>query len=96
MTQGAQAGTLDNLEGWHSGWIGERPKAQEGGDIYTYVYVCFATQSCPTPCNPMDCSPPGSSVPGDSPGENTAVGCHALLIYAYISISIYLSIDIYI
>ena len=27
----------------------------------------------------MDCSPPGSSVHGDSPGKNTAVGCHALL-----------------
>ena len=24
----------------------------------------------------MDCSPPGSSVHGDSPGKNTAVGCH--------------------
>ena len=27
----------------------------------------------------MGCSPPGSSVHGDSPGENTGVGCHALL-----------------
>ena len=27
----------------------------------------------------MNCSPPGSSVHGDSPGENTGVGCHALL-----------------
>ena len=27
----------------------------------------------------MDCSPSGSSVLGDSPGKNTAVGCHALL-----------------
>ena len=27
----------------------------------------------------MDCSPPGSSVHGESPGKNTAVGCHALL-----------------
>ena len=25
------------------------------------------------------CSPTGSSVQGDSPGKNTAVGCHALL-----------------
>ena len=23
-----------------------------------------ATQSCPTPCDPMDCSPPGSPVRG--------------------------------
>ena len=36
-------------------------------------------QSCPTLCDPLDCSPPGSSVHGDSPGENTGVGCHALL-----------------
>ena len=28
---------------------------------------------------PMACSPSGSSVYGDSPGKNTAVGCHALL-----------------
>ena len=26
--------------------------------------------------DPMDCNPPGSSVHGDSPGKNTAVGCH--------------------
>ena len=36
-------------------------------------------QLCPILCNPIDCSPPGSSVHGDSPGENTGVGCHALL-----------------
>ena len=29
-------------------------------------------------CNPMGCSSPGSSI-HDSPGENTGVGCHALL-----------------
>ena len=28
---------------------------------------------------PLGCSPPGSCVPVDSPGKNTAVGCHALL-----------------
>ena len=27
----------------------------------------------------MDCSPPGSSIHGDSLGQNTGVGCHALL-----------------
>ena len=27
----------------------------------------------------MDCSPSNTSVHGDSPGRNTAVGCHALL-----------------
>ena len=36
-------------------------------------------QLCPTLCNPVDCTPPGSSVYGDSPGNNTGVGCHALL-----------------
>ena len=43
--------------------------------------VCCAQsfQSCPTLCKPMDCSLPGSSVHRDSPGENTGVGCHALL-----------------
>ena len=39
----------------------------------------LVTQSCPTFCNPMDCSPSGSSVHGDSPGQNTGVGCQALL-----------------
>ena len=28
----------------------------------------------------MDCGPPGSSVHGDSPGKNTGLGCHALLL----------------
>ena len=32
-----------------------------------------------TLCNPVDCSLPGSSVHGDSPGKNTAVGCHSPL-----------------
>ena len=39
----------------------------------------FVTQLCPTLCDPMVYRPPGSSVQGDSPGKNTAVGCHALL-----------------
>ena len=39
----------------------------------------LSRQSCPTICDPMNCSLPGSSVHGDSPGENTGVGCHALL-----------------
>ena len=41
--------------------------------------VCLVAQWCLTLCDPMDCYPPGSSVHGDSPGKNTAVGCHALL-----------------
>ena len=42
-------------------------------------YEWSVAQSCPTPCDPRDCTPPGSSVHGDSPGNNTGVGCHALL-----------------
>ena len=41
--------------------------------------LCLVPQSCPTLCDPTDCSLPGSSVHGDSPGRNTAAGCHALL-----------------
>ena len=43
------------------------------------VWVCLVAQSCPILCDPMDCSLPSSSIHGDSPGKNTAVGCHALL-----------------
>ena len=41
--------------------------------------LCLVAQLCPTLCNPTGYSLPGSSVHGDSPGENTGVGCHALL-----------------
>ena len=34
-------------------------------------------------CDPMDCSPPGSC-PCDSPGKNTAVGCHFLLQWSFL------------
>ena len=45
-----------------------------------YKVTCaVCCELCPTLCDPMDCSPPGSSVHGDSPGKNTAVGCHVLL-----------------
>ena len=51
--------------------------------VYIYIYacvcVCMSAQLCLTLCNPMDCSPPGSSIHGVSPGQNTGVGCHALL-----------------
>ena len=36
-------------------------------------------QSCLTLCDPMDFSLPGSSTHGIFPGENTVVGCRALL-----------------
>ena len=41
--------------------------------------LCLAAQTCLTLYDPMDCSWPGSSVHGDSPGNNTGVGCNALL-----------------
>ena len=51
----------------------KQTKTQEGP-----LCVCV-TQSCPIVCVPMDCSLPASSVHENSPGENTGVGCHALL-----------------
>ena len=42
--------------------------------------MCLVAQSCPTLYNPMDWSLPGSSVHGNSPGNNTGVGCHAVLL----------------
>ena len=41
--------------------------------------MCVCLVAHLTLCDPMDCSSPGSSVHRDSPGENTGVGCHALL-----------------
>ena len=49
-------------------------------DIVLCAVLCLDTQLCPALCNPMDYILPGSSVPGDSPGKNTRVGCHALLL----------------
>ena len=46
---------------------------------YTRKYVCSITQSYVTLCDPLDCSPARLLRPWDSPGKNTAVGCHALL-----------------
>ena len=40
------------------------------------------TQSCPTPCDPVDCNLPGSSIQArvlDFPGKSPGVGCHCLL-----------------
>ena len=47
--------------------------------IYIHDVLSLVTQLCLTLWDPMDGSLPGSSVHGDSPGHNTAVGCHALL-----------------
>ena len=52
-------------------------------------WIC---QFCPKPlrlyqtlCDPMDFSPPGSSVLGDSPGKDTGVGCHLLLLGIFLT-----------
>ena len=58
--------TEDEMVGWHH-WL-------DG-----HAVVCLITQSCRTPCDPMDCSPPDSSIHRDSPGKNTGVGHHAFL-----------------
>ena len=42
--------------------------------------LCVCAQSCPIFCDPIGCRLPGSSVHGDSPGKNTGVGCHFLLL----------------
>ena len=63
--------------------------------IYIYTYMCLVTQSCLTLCEPLDCSPAGSSVHGDSPGKNTGVGCHALLIHIHIHTYIHTCTYIY-
>ena len=47
--------------------------------IHTRV-LCLVTRSCPALCDLMDCSLPGFSFHGDSPGKNTIVGCHFLLL----------------
>ena len=59
---------------WDSHLIKSKPKKIL---FYTSVHA-KSLQSCLTLCDPIDCSPPGSSVHGDSPGKNTAMGCHFL------------------
>ena len=60
-----------------SGMGGGREAQEEG--IYIHVHVCAKSlQLYLTLYIPMDCNPPCSS--GDSPGKNTVVGCHDLLL----------------
>ena len=60
-------------------------RTSQGGDDQklcveaSCVCVCLDAQTHAAPCDPMDYSLPGSSVNGGSLGENTGVGCHALL-----------------
>ena len=55
---------------------------REAWFIITILYnvLCLVSLSCLILWDHMDCSLPGSSVHGDSPGKNTGVGCHALLV----------------
>ena len=48
--------------------------------VHFHVHFCMLSpfSHVPALCDPVDCSPPDSSVHGASPGNNTAVGCHAL------------------
>ena len=62
--------------------LDQKPDLQKSRLVFFTFMVrvlCFVSQSCLTLCNPMGCSPPGSSVHGDLLGENTGVGCHALI-----------------
>ena len=47
--------------------------------IKSYIRVWKSLSHVRLFAAPWDCSPPGSSVHGDSPGNNTGVGCYALL-----------------
>ena len=47
--------------------------------ICEYIYIYIVAQLCLTFCDPKDFSLPRSSVHGDSLGNNTGMGCHALL-----------------
>ena len=63
------------IDVWMDGWMG-------GQMIAGYIKVCLRAKSlhlCPTLCDPKVCSLPGSSVHDNSPGNNTGVGCLALL-----------------
>ena len=64
-----------------AGWLSSPASAcyVHSGLLAPSSLMCLVPQLFPTLCNCMDFSPPGSSIHGDSPGKNTAVGCHALL-----------------
>ena len=46
--------------------------------LCNFVHVSSLTQSCPTPCNPMD-KPTMAPLPLGLLSKNTGVGCHFLL-----------------
>ena len=53
----------------------------QSSDVVGYLVA----ETCPTLYDLMDCSPPGSSVLGISPGKNTGVGCHFLLLGIFLT-----------
>ena len=65
--------------GGSSGKKGREEGNQSHGVGNVCCVLCLVSQSCLTLCDSMDHSPPGTSVHRDSLGENTGVGCHALL-----------------
>ena len=62
---------------WKTEWnLLKKKKTPKTRDRTT---ICMCLQSCPTLWDPVYCGLPVSPVHGDSPGENTAVGCHSLI-----------------
>ena len=50
-----------------------------GAEVLPLNKVQYSCSVMSDPLRPLGLYPEGSSVHGDSPGKNTAVGCHALL-----------------
>ena len=82
---------LSDLIQWMAACMGEKLESMDTRTCMAESLCCVpetittwwtgraVAQSCPTLCDPMGCRPPGSSANGAPPGENTGVGCHALL-----------------
>ena len=64
---------------WHSVPITQQSSILLSHPTPPPTPVCSVAQSCLTLCNPTDYSLPDFFCPWDSPGKNTAVGCHSLL-----------------
>ena len=59
--------------------------SEQQRDSAIHMHVLCAYRSVVSDSfDPMDSSPPDFSVHGDSPGKNTGVGCHALLIHMHV------------
>ena len=69
---------VEKLEFLHISSENTKWYSHHGKSVHTCTITRFST--VPTLSDTMACSPPGSSVHGDSPGKNTGVGCHALLL----------------